>query len=302
MDDLAAEAAGPDQWIEEELGGFIIIIAEAFTACQFELFGTKSLVTASTDALGKKMEALWAEVGIFIKYVRKVKALGVGLGAGVRRNVDVMKHRLRMMKKRVPRFRRLRKLGISTSRLLRTGAKAPMTDGQAILGVSNSLLRDQRRTVAVIASPESGSGGQHLDLALTLADESARAGAHPAFDAHIMPIGDWVTSVLESWMPERAMERLTTVAKKKLRKAKNIWAKVKGPAAAMVASSRRLGWTVISSTELQTDHGETGSCPGCEKMEVEKCGSIATAAQKNRKRSWSIDGTHRETPQIQRKQ
>ena len=66
----------------------------------------------------------------------------MGLGAGVRRNVDVMKHRLRSMKKRVPRFRRLRKLGISTSRLLRTGAKAAMTYGQAILGVSNSLLRD----------------------------------------------------------------------------------------------------------------------------------------------------------------
>ena len=76
MDDLAAEAAGLDEWIEEELWGFIVIIAEAFRACQFELSGTKSLVTASTDALGKKMEALWAEVGIYIKYVRKVKALG----------------------------------------------------------------------------------------------------------------------------------------------------------------------------------------------------------------------------------
>ena len=58
-------------------------------------------------------------------------------------------------------------------------------------------------------------------------------------------------------MPERTMERLATVAKKKLKKAKNIWAKVKGPAAAMVASCRRLGWTVISSTEILTDQGIT---------------------------------------------
>ena len=127
VDDLAAEAAGPDLWIEEELGGFIIIIADGFRDNQFELSRTKSLVTASTDALGKKMEKLWEEAGIFIKRVRNVKALGVGLGAGVRRNVDVMRHRLRTMKKRVPRFRRLRKLGISTSRLLRTRAKAAMT-------------------------------------------------------------------------------------------------------------------------------------------------------------------------------
>ena len=91
---------------------------------------------------------------------------------------------------------------------------------------------------------------------MILADGNARAGADPAFDAHTMPIGDWATAVWESWMPERAMERLTIVAKKKLRKAKNVWAKVKGPAAAMVASSQRLGWTVVSSTELQTDQGE----------------------------------------------
>jgi len=42
-----------------------------------------------------------------------------------------------------------------------------------------------------------------------------------------MPIGDWATAVWESWMPERTMERLAAAAKKKLKKAKNIWAKVK---------------------------------------------------------------------------
>ena len=120
---------------------------------------------------------------------------------------------------------------MSTSRLLRTGAKAAMTYGQAILGVSNSLLRDQRRTAATIAAPASGNGGQDLDLALTLADENARAGADPAFDAHIMPIGDWATAVWEHWMPERAMERLAAKAKKKLKRAKSPWATVKGPAA-----------------------------------------------------------------------
>ena len=58
-------------------------------------------------------------------------------------------------------------------------------------------------------------------------------------------------------MPERAMERLAAKAKQKLKKAKNTWAKVKGPAAAMVASCRRLGWTVVRTIELRTDQGET---------------------------------------------
>ena len=96
-----------------------------------------------------------------------------------------------------------------------------------------------------------------MDLALILADENARSGADPAFDAHTMPIGDWATAVWETWMPLRTMERLGSSSKKKLRKAKNTWAKVKGPAAAMVASCYRLGWTVVSGTELLTDQGET---------------------------------------------
>ena len=58
-------------------------------------------------------------------------------------------------------------------------------------------------------------------------------------------------------MPLRTMERLTITTKKKLRKANNTWAKVKGPAAAMVASCYRLGWSVVSGTELLTDQGET---------------------------------------------
>ena len=87
-----------------------------------------------------------------------------------------------------------------------------------------------------------------------------------------MPFGDWTTAVWEKWIPERAMERLVAKAKQKLRKAKNPWAKVKGPAAAMVAFCYRLGWTVVSSTELRTDHGETLDLlldpPTADKLEV----------------------------------
>ena len=61
-------------------------------------------------------------------------------------------------------------IGISASRLLRLGAKAAMTYGQAIMGVSNSMLRDQRRIATAIAAPGSGCGGQNLDIALMLAD------------------------------------------------------------------------------------------------------------------------------------
>ena len=82
VDDLAAESAGPDGWIKAELGCFITIIVEGFRANRFELSGTKSLVTAATDELGEAMADLWRDGCIVIKYAKKVKALGVGLGQG----------------------------------------------------------------------------------------------------------------------------------------------------------------------------------------------------------------------------
>ena len=88
-----------------------------------------------------------------------------------------------------------------------------------------------------------------------LADENAKAGADPAFDAHLAPIGDWANAVWENWVPLATMNRVTIAVKKKVKKAKNIWAVVKGPTAAMVASCTRLGWKVNSSTSLTTDLG-----------------------------------------------
>ena len=52
VDDLSAEVAGPDCWIEKELGGFILVIIEGFGANEFVPSGTKSFVTASSDKWG----------------------------------------------------------------------------------------------------------------------------------------------------------------------------------------------------------------------------------------------------------
>ena len=90
-----------------------------------------------------------------------------------------------------------------------------------------------------------------------VADENAKAGAGPAFDAHLIPIGDWATAVWEKWMHEGALERVTTAAKRKIKKATRIWAVSKGVAVAMVDSCQRLEWIVIISIEFLTDQGNT---------------------------------------------
>ena len=152
------------------------------------------------------------EKGILIKFRRNVKAFGVGLGAGIRRNVAVARGRLQGYSARVARFRRLRKIGIDTARLLRTGLKA-MTYGASIMGVADGMLRSQRQVASAIAAPGAGAGGQNMDIALMFVDGDAKGKADPAFDAHMMPIGEWALACWENWATDGAMETIVKAAK-----------------------------------------------------------------------------------------
>ena len=49
--------------------------------------------------------------------------------------------------------------------------------------------------MAAIAAPASGTGGQNLYAALIVADEGPSGRADPAFDAHLLPIGEWAAAV-----------------------------------------------------------------------------------------------------------
>ena len=144
VDDLAADVTAPAALVVKQLGGFIETVAKFVDDTRQELSKTKSLLTATTKKIGDELCSRWKEMGILIKFRRKVKALGVGLGAGIRRNVTVARGRLQGYTARVARFRRLRKIGVDTARLLRTGLKA-MTYGASIMGVVDGMLRSHRQ-------------------------------------------------------------------------------------------------------------------------------------------------------------
>ena len=130
---------------------------------------------------------------------------------------------------------------------------ASLTYGQAITGVAPTTLLAQRRAVAAAAAPASGQGGQDLDLALIMADGSADGKADPAYDAHIMPIGMWADAVWGQWLPIPSLDKDISFIKAKFNAVKSTWQHVKGPAAATVASARRLGWEVSSAVKFVTD-------------------------------------------------
>jgi hypothetical protein len=206
--------------VVQQLGGFIETVADFIHRTGQELSKTKSLVTATTTKLGEELCRRWKRVGIAIQFRKKVKALGVGLGAGIRRNVAVARGRLQNYMARVARFRRLRKVGVDTARLLRTGMQA-MTYGSSIMGVACGMLRSMRQVAAAMAAPGAGAGGQNLDIALVVADGSSKGRADPAFDAHMMPIGEWAMACWENWITDGAMDVIVGAAKEMVAAARN---------------------------------------------------------------------------------
>ena len=123
-----------------------------------ELSRTKSLCTASSGQLGSELCSKWKKAGIDIQYKQRVRALGVGLGAGRRRNMSILKLRRWNYRSRISRFRRLKAVGVNTARLVRTGIRA-LTYGSSITDVPNGLMHGQRQTVAAMTAPGAGTWG-----------------------------------------------------------------------------------------------------------------------------------------------
>lgn len=121
------------------------------------------------------------------------------------------------------------------------------------MGVASSLLHCQRRCAAAVAAPANGLAGQELDVALILADGGPKGKADPAFPAHIATICPWAMAVFEQWMPMSHWARAIATAKLVLVKSVVPWLKVRGAAAAFVASGARLGWVVRDAATCITD-------------------------------------------------
>lgn len=254
VDDLSAEAAGTERYLIRNVVPFVRYVCNRMQEDLLEISQRKPVCIASTDALGRSLAATWRKYGI--RYVRRVKSLGTGLGAGARRNVQVAKMRYSVFRKRVPRFRRLRTAGVSGARLLRTGGNAAMTFGEAVMGVSLSQLLQQRRAAAAAAAPTNGCCCcQSLDLALILADESPRGKADPTFAAHLCPIGEWAQAVWEGLLPMVVLQRLISSAPLRLMSAARPWAVARGPGAAVTATAWRLRWDILDARRIVTDTG-----------------------------------------------
>ena len=153
--------------------------------------------------------------------------------------------RLSSFQQRRSRFKMLKRAGVKTDGIVRTGGVAYITFGQKSLGVSDSLLLQQRRSVAAACC--ASSGGANLDLSLALADGQSRGAADPALEAHCGVVQFWALAIWKQWVPLQLLDKLVRFANDRLGAAKSRWSVVYGPAPAFIATLWRLGWSVVSA-------------------------------------------------------
>jgi len=238
VDDTSLEAVGTPKRIIHEMVGATQCLADAFDDLRMELSPTKNVCCASSLAISKAV--ISSLPGIKLKAATQAKSLGSVISAGKVRNVSVLKSRLAAFKVRKEHFRKVRKcVGAKrTHMLLRTGGLPALVYGQAVTGVSNSHLLDQRRAIAAAGVP---AGAGDLDITLSIIDGSPNGKADPAFAAHCDPIASWAEAVWCSWLPCSILDTLVSRALNVLAACASPWRRVRGPGAAFVASAKRLG-------------------------------------------------------------
>ena len=67
----------------------------------------------------------------------------------------------------------------------------------------------------------------------------------------------WAQAVWNTWLPVHGLQTSIEYARERISKAVQPWAVVTGPAAALLCTLHRVGWTVVSATELCTDEGKS---------------------------------------------
>merc|ERR1712127_1044459 len=86
-------------------------------------------------------------------------------------------------------------------------------------------------------------------------DGSVKGRADPAFEAHNGVIGHWAQAVWHTWLPIKDLQEMIDDGFARTSAAQQPWRVAYGPAAALILTCKRIGWGVLSATEIRTDLG-----------------------------------------------
>ena len=83
----------------------------------------------------------------------------------------------------------------------------------------------------------------------------------PAFQAHSAPVQHWAVAIYDAWFPLQVISLTFEAARAKLQDAKgSLWCLVTGPATAVIATVRRIGWSFVNAHALCNDMGAHFDC------------------------------------------
>ena len=138
--------------------------------------------------------------------------------------------------------------------MAQSAAAATMMYGADAMGIADSLLHTARTAAAQAAAPE--AGGKHFERTLYAVDAGGGT-VDPAFMAHILPVKYWALAWWECWACGEELTNAYWSALRMLKQGKGAdWAKVTGPASAIILTLRRIGWALIDEKTISTDEGQ----------------------------------------------
>ena len=202
----------------------------------------KTISMGSCKSILKQLQPKMRALGIATK--RQGKLLGVDYAEGKRAAKLVQKSRLKDVTQRRRRYRQLGRKAAEF--LVKTGAAPAIRYGACATGASKAVIKAARR-FACGAFEE--CRGRSAFARLQLADFDI--GALLALD----PVIEWAKAVWDGSVERQELKdawkgAMTTVASVK---ASQSFRKVVGPAGAMVASVRRMGWATPSPFHLMDE-------------------------------------------------
>lgn len=178
VDDIAAETVTSETKLCAALVDVLRVITTWFTVMCLVFSTTNKFCCVSRMSIGRVL--IRALSGLPVCYRHRVTSLDSGLGAGRRRNSRMTAARLAGFVRRCGHYRRLRRVGVHTDRLIHTGCTASLQFGQSMTSVSNTTLLQQHRTV--VAVTVTSTAGGDLDLTLMLTDGGSRGRTDPTFE------------------------------------------------------------------------------------------------------------------------
>ena len=159
-----------------------------------------------------------------------------------------MAARIKKAARKVQRLGVIKRGGGATLVACRAIAAGAARYGAKVMGLPDRLLGRTRRLVRTGTSSKAGGSSLTLDLSL----QKCRR-VDPAFMANAEPLVKWVKEVYAASSERMAdLDEAWRAAVGVVGLAANPWEQVVGPAGAVIATMRRIGWAMVSARHFRT--------------------------------------------------